>query len=54
MAPYAIDIICLAGFMRQLTGGFTDAWDGRMINIHPSLLPKYKGLNTHQRALDTR
>jgi phosphoribosylglycinamide formyltransferase-1 len=45
-------MICLAGFMRQLTGRFTDAWAGRMINIHPSLLPKYKGLNTHARALD--
>lgn len=38
--------------MRQLTGGFTDAWAGRMINIHPSLLPKYKGLRTHARALE--
>lgn len=52
LAPHAPDIICLAGFMRQLTGGFTDAWAGRMINIHPSLLPKYKGLHTHARALD--
>ena len=51
LAPYDIDIICLAGFMRKLTAGFTDAWSGRMINIHPSLLPKYKGLNTHARAL---
>jgi phosphoribosylglycinamide formyltransferase-1 len=52
LAPHAPDIICLAGFMRKLTGGFTDQWAGRMINIHPSLLPKYKGLHTHQRALD--
>lgn len=52
LAPHAPDIICLAGFMRQLTGGFTDAWAGRIINIHPSLLPKYKGLRTHARALD--
>lgn len=52
LAPHAPDIICLAGFMRKLTGGFTDQWTGRMINIHPSLLPKYKGLHTHQRALD--
>ena len=47
-----IDVICLAGFMRVLTAAFVDRWAGRMLNIHPSLLPKYKGLNTHQRALD--
>ena len=46
------DIICLAGFMRILTAGFTTRYEGRMLNIHPSLLPKYKGLHTHQRALD--
>jgi len=46
------DIICLAGFMRILTEGFTSRWQGRCLNIHPSLLPKYKGLDTHQRALD--
>jgi phosphoribosylglycinamide formyltransferase-1 len=51
LAPHAPDIICLAGFMRKLTAGFTDAWSGRMINIHPSLLPKYRGLDTHARAL---
>lgn len=45
------DILCLAGFMRVLTGDFVRRWEGRMINIHPSLLPKYTGLNTHARAL---
>lgn len=52
IAPYAPDIICLAGFMRVLTGGFIDGWSGRMVNIHPSLLPKYRGLHTHARALE--
>ncbi|RVT86850.1 phosphoribosylglycinamide formyltransferase [Rhodobacteraceae bacterium CCMM004] len=45
------DLICLAGFMRILTPGFVDAWAGRLLNIHPSLLPKYPGLDTHARAL---
>lgn len=46
------DIICLAGFMRILTPDFIRRFEGRMLNIHPSLLPKYPGLHTHQRALD--
>lgn len=46
------DIICLAGFMRVLTPHFIDRYEGRMINIHPSLLPKYKGLHTHARAIE--
>jgi phosphoribosylglycinamide formyltransferase 1 len=45
------DIICLAGFMRVLTASFTTRYGGRMLNIHPSLLPKYRGLDTHARAL---
>ncbi len=45
------DIICLAGFMRVLSPAFTSRWAGRVLNIHPSLLPKYKGLNTHARAI---
>jgi phosphoribosylglycinamide formyltransferase 1 len=48
----APDIVCLAGFMRVLTGAFVSRFQGRMLNIHPSLLPKYTGLNTHARALD--
>ena len=47
-----VEIICLAGFMRILTADFVTRWQGRMLNIHPSLLPKYPGLNTHARALD--
>lgn len=46
------DIICLAGFMRILTPAFVTRYQGRMLNIHPSLLPRYPGLHTHQRALD--
>ncbi len=46
------DVLCLAGFMRVLTPDFVRRFEGRMLNIHPSLLPKYPGLHTHQRALD--
>lgn len=46
------DIVCLAGFMRVLTPAFVARFAGRMLNIHPSLLPKYPGLHTHQRALE--
>ena len=46
-----IDMICLAGFMKILTKNFIKKFKGKILNIHPSLLPKYKGLNTHQRAL---
>lgn len=49
---YQPDLVILAGFMRILTADFTRHFAGRMLNIHPSLLPKYKGVNTHQRALD--
>lgn len=45
------EIVCLAGYMRLLTPAFVDAWQGRLINIHPSLLPSFKGLDTHRRAL---
>jgi phosphoribosylglycinamide formyltransferase-1 len=46
-----VELVCLAGFMRILTDGFIAAWHNRMINIHPSLLPAYRGLDTHARAL---
>jgi formyltetrahydrofolate-dependent phosphoribosylglycinamide formyltransferase len=46
------DIVCLAGYMRLLSPSFTEKWAGRLINIHPSLLPLYPGLDTHRRALD--
>ena len=48
---HRIEMICLAGFMRLLTPWFVQQWTGRMINIHPALLPSYKGLHTHARAL---
>ncbi|WP_374290026.1 phosphoribosylglycinamide formyltransferase [Paenirhodobacter enshiensis] len=46
------DVVCLAGFMRVLTPDFVRRFEGRMLNIHPSLLPKYPGLHTHQRAIE--
>lgn len=49
---YSPDLVILAGFMRILTPGFVKHYHGRLLNIHPSLLPKYPGLNTHQRAID--
>ena len=52
LEAHKIDLICLAGFMHILGSNFIASWKGRILNIHPSLLPKYKGLDTHQRAID--
>ena len=49
-----IELICLAGFMKILSKNFIRNFKGKILNIHPSLLPKYKGLNTHQRAIDNK
>ncbi|MDF1730490.1 MAG: phosphoribosylglycinamide formyltransferase [Minwuia sp.] len=52
LEAHQVRLVCLAGFMRLLTKGFVDHWRDRIINIHPSLLPAFKGLNTHERVLD--
>jgi phosphoribosylglycinamide formyltransferase 1 len=51
LQAHKIELVCLAGFMRLLTPWFVRQWDGRLINIHPALLPAFKGLDTHARAL---
>jgi phosphoribosylglycinamide formyltransferase-1 len=51
LQAHHVDLVCLAGFMRLLTPRFVTRWSGRMLNIHPALLPQFKGLNTHRRAL---
>jgi len=53
LLDHGVDLICNAGFMRLLTGGFVDRWKDRQLNIHPSLLPAFPGLDTHQRVLDS-
>ncbi|MEL6664721.1 MAG: phosphoribosylglycinamide formyltransferase, partial [Pseudomonadota bacterium] len=52
LLEHKVEMVILAGFMRILTPWFVSQWEGCMINIHPSLLPKYPGLHTHQRAID--
>ena len=54
LKPYNIELICLAGYMKIITDKLINSFPNRIINIHPSLLPKFKGLNTHQRVLDAR
>jgi len=51
LEAHRVELVCLAGFMRLLTPWFVARWQGRMINIHPALLPAFKGLDTHERAL---
>jgi phosphoribosylglycinamide formyltransferase-1 len=52
LEKYRIELVCLAGFMRLLTPGFVGQWQNRLLNIHPALLPAFKGLDTHRRALE--
>ena len=54
LKKYNIDLLCLAGFMKILSGNFIKQFSKPILNIHPSLLPKYKGLNTHERALKNK
>ncbi len=51
LETHRIELICLAGFMRLLTDGFVNRWNGRILNVHPSLLPAYKGLDVHARVI---
>src|SRR5579863_6126292 len=52
LQAHRIDLVCLAGFMRILTPWFVGRWSGRLLNIHPALLPQFKGLDTHRRAIE--
>jgi len=52
LEKHRVDIVCLAGFMRLLTAGFVKQWQHRILNIHPALLPAFRGLDTHRRAME--
>lgn len=52
LVSHGVEFVCLAGFMRLLSEWFVGQWSGRLLNIHPSILPRFTGLNTHQRAID--
>ena len=52
LEKFRIEIVCLAGFMRLLTANFVEKWQNRILNIHPALLPAFKGLDTHKRAIE--
>jgi phosphoribosylglycinamide formyltransferase 1 len=52
LQAHRVELVCLAGFMRLLTPSFVGRWSGRMLNIHPALLPQFKGLHTHRRAIE--
>ena len=52
LKAHDVEIVALAGYMRLLSAAFVSAWEGRILNIHPSLLPAYKGLDTHRRAIE--
>jgi phosphoribosylglycinamide formyltransferase 1 len=54
LSAAGVDIVCLAGFMRILSDNFARSWEGKLINIHPSLLPAYKGTRVHERVLEAR
>ena len=53
LLDWDVDLVILAGFIRILSASFVQSWQGKMVNIHPSLLPNYKGMHTHQRVLNT-
>jgi len=54
LIKHGVEITCLAGFMRLLTPWFVNRWNGRLLNIHPALLPQFKGLHTHRRAIEAK